>query len=143
MKKLIILVLFYGLSLSIVQSQNPAGCGGAKADELQKPIKLGIVIYSDDPETVWNALRIANYALSEKDSVSVFLMGKGVEIRSLSTKDFDIGNKLSDYLDSGGKIFACSTCMNSRNLKESKVCPMSTLSDLYGIIRWSDKLLTF
>lgn len=143
MKKLFILVLFYGLSLSVVQSQNPAGCGGTKVDEPKKPIKLGIVIYSDDPETVWNALRIANYALSEKDSVSVFLMGKGVEIKGLSTKDYDIDDKLNDYLDSGGKIFACSTCMNSRNLKESKVCPMSTLSDLYEIIRRSDKLLTF
>ena len=143
MKKLFILVLFFGFALPYVQSQTPAGCGGTKVIETKKPIKLGIVIYSNDPETVWNAIRIANYSLSEKDTVSVFLMGKGVEIKSLSTKDYDVSDKLNDFLSSGGKIFACGTCMNSRNLKESKACPISSLSDLYDIIRQSDKLLTF
>ncbi len=143
MKKILIFVLLYGLSLSTAQSQTSTGCGGTKTSETRKPINLGIVIYSNDPETVWNALRIANYSLSEKDTVSVFLMGKGVEIKSLSTKDYDVTNKLNDFLDNGGKIFACGTCMNSRNLKESKACPISSLSDLYEIIRRSDKLLTF
>lgn len=143
MKRFIISILFIGLIVPFAQSQNPAGCGGSKVAEPKKPIKLGIVIYSNDPETVWNALRLANYSLSEKDTVSVFLMGKGVEIKSLSTKDYDVNEKLNDFLDSGGKIFACGTCMNSRNLKESKACPISSLSDLYDIIRRSDKLLTF
>jgi uncharacterized protein involved in oxidation of intracellular sulfur len=143
MKRFIILILFIGFLLPYAQSQTSTGCGGTKVNDSKKPIKLGIVIYSNDPETVWNALRIANYSLSEKDTVSVFLMGKGVEIKSLSTKDYDVSDKLNDFLDNGGKIFACGTCMNSRNLKESKVCPISSLSDLYEIIIRSDKLLTF
>lgn len=143
MKRFFILILFLGYLLPFAQSQTATGCGGTKATEPQKPIKLGIVVYSNDPETVWNALRIADYSLSEKDTVSVFLMGKGVEIKSLSTKDYDVTEKLNDFLDGGGKIFACGTCMNSRNLKESKACPISSLSDLYEIIRRSDKLLTF
>jgi sulfur relay (sulfurtransferase) complex TusBCD TusD component (DsrE family) len=143
MKKAILIFALLSFACIFSQAQNAAGCGGAKGTEIQKPIKLGIVIYSNDPETVWNALRIANYSLSEKDTVSVFLMGKGVEIKSLSTKDFDVTEKLNNFLDSGGKIFACGTCMNSRSLKESKACPVSTLSDLYEIIRRSDKLLTF
>jgi uncharacterized protein involved in oxidation of intracellular sulfur len=143
MKRTLIFILFIVILLPYVQSQTSTGCGGAKAADARKPGRLGIVIYSNDPETVWNALRIANYSLSEKDSVSVFLMGKGVEIRSLSNKDYDIGDKLSDFLDGGGKIFACGTCMASRNLQGSKTCPVSSLSDLYDIIRWCDKLLTF
>jgi len=143
MKKSILIFALFSFACTFSQAQNPAGCGGTKAIELQKPIKLAIVIYSNDPETVWNALRFANYSLSEKDTVSVFLMGKGVEIKNLSTKDFDVTEKLNNFLDSGGKIFACGTCMNSRNLKESKACPVSSLSDLYEIIRRSDKLLTF
>ncbi len=143
MKRFLIFILFFGLLSPFVQSQTPSGCGGTKANEAKKPVRLGIVIYSNDPETVWNALRIANYSLSEKDSVSVFLMGKGVEIRSLSTKDYDVGDRLKDFLDNGGRIFACGTCMASRNLQGSKACPISSLSDLYDIIRWCDKLITF
>jgi uncharacterized protein involved in oxidation of intracellular sulfur len=37
-------------------------------------MKLGIVIYSDHPETVWNAFRLANFSLNKKDQVKVFLM---------------------------------------------------------------------
>jgi len=70
-------------------------------------------------------------------------MGKGVEIKSLSTKDYDATEKLNNFLDSDGKIFACGTCMNSRNLKESKACPVSSLSDLYNIIKKSERILTF
>jgi sulfur relay (sulfurtransferase) complex TusBCD TusD component (DsrE family) len=143
MKKIFILALFYAFSALAVQSQTTGGCGGTKAVDARKPMRLGIVIYSNDPETVWNALRIANYSLSEKDTVNIFLMGKGVEIRDLTTKDYNVGDKLNDYLENGGKIFACGTCMSSRNQKESKACPMSSLSDLYEIIRSSEKLLTF
>ena len=43
---------------------------GVAARKLANPkiqLTLGIVIYSNDPETVWNALRIANYSLTEKE----------------------------------------------------------------------------
>jgi len=34
-------------------------------------MKIGIVIYSNDPETVWNAFRLSNFALKEGDEVKV------------------------------------------------------------------------
>jgi len=46
-------------------------------------MKLGIVIYSNDPETVWNAFRLGVFSLKEKDTVKVFLLAKGVECESL------------------------------------------------------------
>lgn len=42
-------------------------------------MKLGIVIYSCDPETVWNAFRFGNHALKNGDAVKIFLLAKGVE----------------------------------------------------------------
>ena len=30
-------------------------------------MKLGIVIHSDHPETVWNAFRLANFSLKKND----------------------------------------------------------------------------
>ncbi len=143
MKKFLFFLLLFGFFYPYAQSQTATGCGNAIKNESLKPIKVGLVISTNDPETVWNALRLANFSLSEKDTVSIFLLGKGVEIRAITTKDYDIGAKLNDYLSNGGKIFACGTCMNSRNLQDSKECPISSLSDLYAIIRSCDKLLTF
>ena len=41
---------------------------------------VGIVIYSNDPETVWNALRFGNFALDKGDDVKVFLIRRGVRV---------------------------------------------------------------
>ena len=104
---------------------------------------MGIVISTNDSEAVWNTLRLANYARSEGDSVSIFLLGKGVELQTINDKKFDVKVQLDDFLNNGGKILACGTCLISRNMEDSKVCPISSLSDLYDLIRKSDKVLTF
>jgi len=43
-------------------------------------MKLGIIIARDDPETVFNALRLALYSPQQGDGVRIFLSGRGVEI---------------------------------------------------------------
>lgn len=48
-------------------------------------MKRGIVISSNDPETVWNAFRLGNFARGQGDTVNVFLLGKGVDCESLDT----------------------------------------------------------
>jgi len=48
-------------------------------------MKLGLVIYSNDPETVWNAFRLGIFSLKKEDQVKVFLLAKGVECESLDT----------------------------------------------------------
>ena len=60
-------------------------------------MKLGIVIYSDHPETVWNACRLANFANNEGDQVKIFLMAKGVEAESLSSDQYDIIGLLKEF----------------------------------------------
>ena len=58
-------------------------------------MNIGIIIYSEDAETVWNAFRFGNFALKKGDNTKVFLMG------------------------------------------------MSTMEDLYRIVKESDKIVTF
>jgi len=53
-------------------------------------MKLGIVIYSDDAETVWNAFRLGVFALKKGDSVQVFLLAKGVECEAIETDKFRV-----------------------------------------------------
>ena len=106
-------------------------------------MKLGIVIYSNDPETVWNAFRLGNYALNEKDEVKIFLLAKGVECESFDTEKFKITEQIKLFHNNNGKIFACGTCMKSREQESTEVCPLSTMQDMYDIVKESDKVVSF
>ncbi len=106
-------------------------------------MKLGIVIYSNDSETVWNAFRLGNLALKERDQVKVFLLAKGVECESLDTNQFNVTSQMRSFIDDGGKIFACGTCLKIRQSNGTELCPLSTMKDLYEIVRESDKIVTF
>lgn len=106
-------------------------------------MKIGIVISTNDAETSWNALRYANFALGQKDEVKVFFMGKGVEYQSITTDKFNTVDQAEKFMQAGGQIFACGTCIKSRNQEGSEMCPISTMKDMYEIIKESDKMVTF
>ncbi len=106
-------------------------------------MKIGIIIYSNDPESVWNAFRLGNYAIKEGDEVKAFLSGKGVESESIDTEAFNVTEQMCSFVEGGGSVFACGTCLKIRQSTGSKTCPMSTLADLYEIVKESDKVITF
>ncbi len=106
-------------------------------------MKIGIVIYSNDPETVWNAFRFGNFALKERDEVKVFLIAKGVECEYLDTDKFKITEQMRSFVDNAGKIFACGSCLKIRQSSGSEMCPLSTMKDLYEMIRDCEKIVTF
>ncbi len=106
-------------------------------------MKIGIVIYSNDSETVWNAFRFGNFSLNKGDEVKIFLLGKGVECESLDTQQFKVTEEMEKFVNNGGKIYACGTCLKVRNSEGSELCPISTMQDLYDIVQESDKVLTF
>ena len=106
-------------------------------------MKLGIIIYSNDPETVWNAFRLGIFSRKQGDTVSVFLLGKGVEVESLDRDKFDISGQIHSFLDIGGAILACGTCLKLRQSEELGICPISTMQDLCTLIHDSDNVLSF
>ena len=106
-------------------------------------MKLGIIIYSTDVETVWNAFRLGVFALKEGDMVNVFLLAKGVECESLDTDKFPVTVQMKDLVERGGKILACGTCLKLRGSEGTELCPLSTMKDLYELIRDSDKVVSF
>lgn|GEM_PF-95601 len=106
-------------------------------------MKLGIVIYTNDTETAWNAFRIANFALNKGDAVTVFLLGKGVECEQLDNTKFKLNEQMLAFVNNSGEIMACGTCLKIRNSESTELCPVSTMSNLYNLIEESDKLLTF
>jgi sulfur relay (sulfurtransferase) complex TusBCD TusD component (DsrE family) len=106
-------------------------------------MKLGILVYSNDSETVWNAFRLANFALKEGDEVKVFLLGKGVESESLDPSQFRITDQMKEFVSNRGMIYACGTCLKIRQAEATELCPVSTMSDLYAIIRECEKVISF
>jgi uncharacterized protein involved in oxidation of intracellular sulfur len=101
-----------------------------------------MIITQTDPETVFNALRLALYSLGQGDEVRVFLSGRGVEIDQIEDSKFDIKSQAQKVLDAGGQFFACGACLKLRNSEGSEVCPLSTLKDHYEIVRDSDRIVT-
>ena len=106
-------------------------------------MKIGVIISTNDAETCWNAIRYANFALTQKDDVKIFLTGKGVEYQSISTDKFNTIEQAEKFLQGGGKILACGTCIKSRQQETSEMCPISTMKDMYEIIKESEKVVTF
>ena len=105
-------------------------------------MKLGIIISQTEAETVWNAYRLAIYALEKGDSVKVFLLGSGVESEK-EHPEYHVKEMIARYLANGGELFACGICMKSRNIEPTETRPMSSLKVLYEITRDSDRVLTF
>ena len=106
-------------------------------------MKLGIILSQTEPETVFNALRLANYSLKQGDAVKIFLLGKGVELDQIGTDKFDVRGQAESLLAAGGRIAACGTCLRLRAKEESEMCPLSTMKDLYELIAKSDRVVSF
>ena len=105
-------------------------------------MKIGIVLQSNEPETVWNALRFGTTALDADHDVKVFMLGKGVELEQIKSEKFDVQSVIKTFLDKEGEMQACGTCLTSRNTK-STVCSVSTMANLLRIVEESDKVLVF
>lgn len=106
-------------------------------------MRLGIIIYSVDAEVVWNVFRLANLSLAEKNDVKIFLVASGVEYESISTEKFNSIKLAQDFIEHGGKILACGTCLKLRQKDGSQLCPISNMKELYNLVKESDRVLTF
>ncbi|MBL0310474.1 MAG: DsrE family protein [Bacteroidetes bacterium] len=124
-------------------AQTSSTCGDAKAVTQIGRSNLAIVIHSNDTETVWNAFRLANFAASQKDTVKIFLLGKGVEAQNLTSENFDVRRQMESFVAAGGQILACGTCLKLRHTEGNALCPVSTMAELYALIKQSQKVITF
>ncbi len=106
-------------------------------------MKIAIVISTNDSETSWNAFRFANFCLSKNETVKVFLIGKGVEAEQISSEKFNVVEQMQKFVSSDGIIYACGTCFKIRNSNGTELCPLSTMNDLYEMVKEADKVLSF
>ena len=60
-------------------------------------MKVLFIISSDDAETIYNAMRLANVAVKKGDEVSVFMLGKGVLFEECGTEQFNVMREVNRF----------------------------------------------
>ncbi|MBW1704464.1 MAG: hypothetical protein JRJ86_04785 [Deltaproteobacteria bacterium] len=55
------------------------------------------IITSDDVETIYNAMRLANVGVEKEDEVSVFMLGKGVMFEKCDNEDYDVMGQMNKF----------------------------------------------
>lgn len=106
-------------------------------------MKLGIILETKEFEKAWNAFRFGVTARKSGHEVKLFLMGEAVECEGLHHDKFDVAEQLGKFVAEGGELLACGTCLKSRQLEGSDVCPVSTMVDCVKLVEWADKTVTF
>ncbi|MBS3909522.1 MAG: DsrE family protein [Actinobacteria bacterium] len=106
-------------------------------------MKIGIIISSNDPETVWNAFRYGEHAMRAGDEVKVFLTGPGVEAERIGTERFPITEMMKNLEALGGKTLSCGTCAKKIRGLEPQACPIGGLKDMHEMVKESDRVVTF
>jgi uncharacterized protein involved in oxidation of intracellular sulfur len=65
-------------------------------------VKILFIITTDDGETIYNAMRLANVGVEKGDEVSVFMLGKGVLFEKSGSEQFDAMGQISKF---GGDFY--------------------------------------
>lgn len=105
-------------------------------------MKLGLIVETNDPVRVWNGFRLANTALEAGHSVETFLLGDGVEAPDLEHEKFNPHGMMRKYTNNDGTLFACGTCLESRDIEPDELRPKAAMKDCLGIVEEADETLT-
>src|SRR5665647_960986 len=106
-------------------------------------MKIGIILETKELEKAWNAFRFAVTAKKQGNEVKVFLMGEAVECEGLTHEKYKVDEQLKVFVSIGGEILVCGTCLKSRKLSVTEVCPISNMTDCVNMVVWADKVVTF
>ena len=106
-------------------------------------MKLGIILETKEYEKAWNAFRFANTALKARHDVKVFLMGEAVECERLTHETYNVSEQLNAFVEAGGVVLACGTCLKFRRMEGNATCPISTMTDCLRMVEWAEKVITF
>jgi uncharacterized protein involved in oxidation of intracellular sulfur len=60
-------------------------------------MKILFIISTDDGETIYNAMRLANVGVAKGDEVSVFMLGKGVLFEKSGSEQFNVMEEIDKF----------------------------------------------
>ena len=120
-----------------------SACENVTAFSKSRTPDIGIIISSGDAETVWNALRLGIAAQSKGDTVVIFVIGKAEDVFMHDSSRFEIQKASQQFVGKGGDIYACATCAKMRNTENVQMCTITSIFDLYEIVKRSRKIVSF
>ena len=60
-------------------------------------MRVLLIISTDDGESIYNAMRLANVGVKKGDDVSVFMLGKGVLFEKSGTEAFNVMGEMNQF----------------------------------------------
>lgn len=60
-------------------------------------MKILFIIATDDGETIFNAMRLANVGVKKGDDIGVFMLGKGVLFEKSGTEQFNVMEQMNQF----------------------------------------------
>ncbi len=60
-------------------------------------MKILFIISTDDAETIYNAMRLANVSVEKGNEVSVFMLGKGVLFERSESAGFNVMGQINKF----------------------------------------------
>ena len=60
-------------------------------------MKILFIVTTDDGETIYNALRLANVGVKKGDEISVFMLGKGVLFEQAGSEQFNVMEQINQF----------------------------------------------
>ncbi len=108
-------------------------------------MKIGILISSGDPETLWNAFRFGVLCLNMdyENEVTIFLNAHATAYEEANSEKFNIKELAKSFILGGGKIMGCQKSMGVRGLESNEVCQKGGQKDLYELMVKSNKFICF
>jgi uncharacterized protein involved in oxidation of intracellular sulfur len=111
------------------------------------------LVINDAPygnERPWNALRLAGALVATKQKVNVFLLGDAAAIAKKGQKTpagyYNLAQMLKNLVESGVKVRACGTCLNSRGIEEKELVEGVLVGKMLDLARWIEgnaKIIVF
>jgi uncharacterized protein involved in oxidation of intracellular sulfur len=60
-------------------------------------MKALFIISTDDGETIYNAMRLANVGVQKGDEVNVFMLGRGVMFEKSGSEQFNVMGQIETF----------------------------------------------
>jgi len=101
-------------------------------------------------ERAWNALRLAMAMMVKNIKVNIFLLEDGVAVAKKGQRPpegyYNLEKMLTELVQNGAKIRACSTCLQARGLSQNDLVPGVEAGKLLDLVQWvkeSKSVLSF
>jgi sulfur relay (sulfurtransferase) complex TusBCD TusD component (DsrE family) len=143
MKRFVLLSVLISLVCITLPSQELSSCEKLSIFDKSRKPDLGIILSSGDAETVWNGLRLAQVAQSKGDTVVIFVINKAVDVFINGDAKFDTFKLSRDLTAKNVDIYTCATCAKRRNTENVQMCTITSIYDMYDIIKNSKKVISF